>query len=168
MLACLSPFISPDQWTPVGFLSLSVPYLATALILYTIFWLIAKPYLALVPFITLLIGWKQLSVIIAWHPSTTFNETKSDACLRLLTWNVRGMYGISNSSYTQHRNRNEIAALVNKLNPDIVCLQEFNNISYMKDPNANNIGLFTEKCPYYFFSEDFKTWVIFYGPQGGE
>lgn len=163
LLACLSLFVSPAQWSPLGFLSIGVPYIVVVLFLYTIFWLIIKPRIAIISVLTLLIGWKQLVVIIAWHPSKNFTEKKTDTNdLRIVTWNVRGMYGISNSSYTQHRNRNEIAALVNKSDADIVCLQEFSNISLKNDPNANNIGLFTKIYPYYHFSEDFRNKAGYY------
>jgi len=111
--------------------------------------------MAILPFVTLLIGWKQLSVIVAWHASSTFNEEKKDSSFRVLTWNVRGLYGISTSYYTQGRTRTDIAALVNKLDADVVCLQEFNNITNKSDLNYNNIGLFQKKYPYYFFSKDF-------------
>jgi endonuclease/exonuclease/phosphatase family metal-dependent hydrolase len=157
LLACLSPFLNPSRWPVIGFLALAVPYLAVILIFSVIFWLIVKPVRALIPIITLLIGWKQLVVICAWHASRTFNsERKSDSALRIITWNVRGMYGLSKNSYMQIHDRNEIGALVNRLEPDIVCLQEFNNSTYDNYPLANNIGLFTGKCPYYFFSRDFR------------
>lgn len=155
LLACLSFYVSPGKWPPIGFLSIGAPYIATALFFFIIFWLIAKPKLAILPFVTLLIGWKQLEVIIAWHPSATFNEEKKDSSFRILTWNVRGLYGISNNYYTQQRNRTDIANLVIKLDADVVCLQEFNNITLKTDPNFNNIGLFNKAYPYYFFSKDF-------------
>jgi endonuclease/exonuclease/phosphatase family metal-dependent hydrolase len=162
LLGCLSLYFSPAQWSPIGFLSIGLPYVAVVLILYIIFWLIAKPRLAVLPLITLLIGWKQLGVIIAWHPSATFSELKKDSTFRILTWNVRGMYGISNSYYTQQRNRTDIATLINKMDADIICLQEFNNISLKGDPNYNNIGLFTNNYPYHFFSEDFTNKAGYY------
>ena len=155
LVACLSPFLNPHDWPIIGFLPLAVPYLATALIFYLIFWLIVKPVRVLIPLVTLLIGWKQLSVIFAWHPSRTFNiNYRTDSTLRIITWNVRGMYGMSNSGYVQIRSRNEIAALINKYNADVVCLQEFMNNTNSKYPFSNNIGLFTGECPYYFFARD--------------
>ncbi|CAN5184904.1 endonuclease/exonuclease/phosphatase family protein [soil metagenome] len=157
LLSCLALFVAPSRWTAIGFLSLSVPYISTILLLFIIFWLILKPRLALISIITLLIGWKQLSVLIAWHPSKTFNEQKSDTAFRVLTWNIRGLYGMSTNYYTQERNRTEIVELVTRLDADVVCLQEFNNSTNMKDPNADNIGLFTKKYPHYFFSEDVKS-----------
>ncbi|HEY6975935.1 MAG TPA: endonuclease/exonuclease/phosphatase family protein [Chitinophagaceae bacterium] len=157
LLACLSPFLNSSKWPFISFLALGIPYLAVLLIFLTIFWLIIKPVRALISIVTLLIGWKQLTVICAWHTSRTFNnENKNDSVLRVITWNVRGMYGLSKNSYTQIRDRSEIGELVSRLNPDIVCLQEFNNSTYKNSPYANNIGLFTGKCPYYFFSKDIK------------
>jgi endonuclease/exonuclease/phosphatase family metal-dependent hydrolase len=155
LLASLSVIVSPLQWPFIGFLSIGLPYIATALLLYIIFWLIAKPVLSIIPFVSLLIGWKQLTVILAWHPSASFKEVKSDTHLRILTWNVRGMYGISNSAYTQQRNRTEIASLVNKLGADIVCLQEFNNLAGENNQDNTNISLFTKTYPYYYYSQDF-------------
>lgn len=156
LMACLSPFLNPHDWAFTGFLSLAVPYLATLLILFVIFWLVVKPVRVFIPLITLLIGWKQLSVIWAWHPSKKFTEAKSDSTLRIITWNVRGMFGLSSSGYTQLQNRAQIAALINNYNADIVCLQEFNTSYRATDPNWQNLDLFTPKCPYYFFARDTK------------
>jgi len=156
LLACLSPYVSPAKWAPIGFLSLAAPYLAVLLIFSVIFWLVAKPVFSLMPLITLLIGWKQLSVICAWHPSHSFSsEHKPDSVLRIITWNVRGLYGISNSPYTQNKNRNEIASLVNNLDPDVICLQEFNYLTNPGELNYGNVNLFTKNSPYYYFSKDF-------------
>ena len=156
LLSCLSPFVSPGQWAPIGFLSLAAPYLAILLIFSILFWLVAKPVIALVPIFTLLIGWKQLEVVFAWHPMHKFSiETKNDSIVRIINWNVRGLYGISNNPYKQLRNRDDIFASINKLNADIICLHEFNNVTYAANPRANNFDMFKDNCPYYFFSKDF-------------
>lgn len=157
LLACLSIFVSPARWPLIGFLSIGVPYLVAVLLLFIIFWLIAKPVLSIISVVSLLIGWKQLAVIFAWHFSVGFNETKKNENIRVLTWNVRGMYGISNSSYTQHRNRTEIAALIKKLEADVVCLQEFNNVVNKNNPGDTNIELFAKNYPYHYYSQDFTS-----------
>ena len=155
LFACLTPFINAQYWPVTGCLSLAMPYIAVLLLFSVIFWLVAKPVIALIPFITLLIGWQQLSVMIAWHVNASFEQKKPDSSLRIIQWNVRGLYGISNSSYTQNRNRKEIAALVNDLNPDIICMQEFNNAIYNQSTHSDNIGMFIANTPYYFFSKDY-------------
>jgi len=65
------------------------------------------------------------------------------------------MYSVNNSAYTQQRNRTEIASLVNKMGADIVCLQEFNNVTGKNNQDNTNISLFTKTYPYYYYSQDF-------------
>ena len=51
-----------------------------------------------------------------------------------------GFYGITNSNYTQRRNRLEISKLIHGLDPDIVCMQEFNDRVFQGE-QRNNIDL---------------------------
>ena len=56
--------------------------------------------------------------------------------------------------------RTELVESILKLNPDIICLQEFNhtyNSATHTHTQANNIVLFTPTHPYYYFSKDYKT-----------
>lgn len=157
LISCLSPYVSPNKFSIIGFLPLAVPYFVILLFFCMLFWLMIKPSVALIPLACLMIGYKQISVIFAWHFSKGFaQEKESPAAIRVVSWNVRGMYGISNSPYTQSRNRTEIAALVKNLDPDIICLQEIS--AKMKSPKRelNNLNLFTEKWPHYFYHNDFS------------
>lgn len=113
-----------------------------------------KPRWALLPIITLLVGYKQLMVVFATHPSThNFILNKQPGSIRIVDWNVGNMYGLSSSPDKRKHNRLEIAGAILKLNPDIICLQEFNN-SLTQGPQANNIALFDSLYPYHFFSKD--------------
>lgn len=157
LISCLSPFVSPEEWFIIGFLPLAVPYIVILLFFCMLFWLIVKPKLALLPLICLAIGYKQVSVIFAWHFSNNYvAEKKAPSTIRMVSWNVRGMYGISSSPYTQSRNRTEIAALVKNQNPDIICLQEFTDKMKSRKSELNNIKLFNEKWPYHFYHNDFS------------
>ena len=153
LISCLLPYLNPATWWFIGFLGLTFPYQATLLIFAVIFWLIAKPRWALVPLITLLIGYKQISVLLAVHPMQDFTETKSDSTIRIVDWNVGNMYGLSTSNDIRKHNRTEIAGAILKLNPDIICLQEFNH-STKQGEEADNIGLFSGKYQYYYFPKD--------------
>src|SRR3954447_3292723 len=84
LITCLLPYLNPATWWFIGFLGLTFPYQATLLIFAVIFWLIAKPSWALVPFITLLVGYKQLSVLFAMHPLGDFAEEKADSTIRIV------------------------------------------------------------------------------------
>ncbi|HWB24015.1 MAG TPA: endonuclease/exonuclease/phosphatase family protein [Chitinophagaceae bacterium] len=153
LLACLAPFLNTTTWPFFGFLSLAFPYLVILLIFSAFFWLIIKPKYALLPILVLLAGYKQLSVIFAVHPGTKFVTAKAPSSIRIISWNVGNMYGLSNNADKKKHNRTEIAEAILKLQPDIVCLQEFNN-STTRGDDANNVGLFTKMYPYFYFSKD--------------
>ena len=152
--ACLASELNPVRWWFVGALSLTLPYLIILLLFALIFWLLTKPKAALVPLIALLIGWRQIKVVFSYHIFSSFEtETKVPGSLRIVSWNVASMYGISGKTVKKKYDRQEIAATIQGLHPDIICLQEFNH-SETQGEQANNIGLFSEQYPYHFFSKD--------------
>ncbi len=151
LFACLSPYLNPTIWWLNGFNGLIVPYLILLLLFFLIFWLYVKPVLALIPLLTLAIGWQQLSVVFAWHPGAGFTNRKHDNVTRVVSWNVKSFNGLSNSREIKKLIPNELAASAMKLNPDVICMQEFNSAL-----TANNISLFKKQYPYHFFSRDYQ------------
>ncbi len=150
LLACLIPFVNPAKWWFIGFLGLIVPHLFMLLVFFLIFWLIVKPKFALLSFIVLLIGWKQLSVLFAVHFTDDFTIPKTENTIRIVNWNIRSFLGLSNDKEKQKKNREQIAESIDNLQPDVICLQEFNHSNAL-----DNLSLFTKTYPYYFFSKDF-------------
>lgn len=153
LMACLIPFLNPSKWWIVGFLGLSFPYLLILLIFLLVFWLIAKPRFAIIPLLTMLIGYQQIKVLFARNIAYSFTEQKHSQHIRILNWNVRNFVALSENPDKIRHNKEEIAASIIKANADIVCLQEFNHSS-TKGPQDNNIGLFSAAYPYHHFSRD--------------
>ena len=153
LIACLSPYINPANWWIFGFLGLIVPYLILLLFFATIFWLIAKPIYAWIPFISLCFGWQQMGVVLAWHAGSGFNKKKHPQNIRVVDWNVRSFNGLSKNADIKRLTRNEIAEIITKMQADIVCLQEFNS-STQRD-HDDNISLLSKAFPYYYFSRDY-------------
>lgn len=153
-------FLYPIFCTPAsliwinGFLGLMTPYLIVIEIILCIFWFIAKPILAFIPLSTLIIGWQVLWSVFAWHPGTPFGQKKKDNVLRILSWNVKGFNGITPSINLKLRTE-EMSYSIQKWNPDIICLQEYNTNERPNDI-ANHANYFIKKYPYYFFSKDFQ------------
>jgi endonuclease/exonuclease/phosphatase family metal-dependent hydrolase len=155
LLGCLSPWLNPSKFWAIGFIGLMMPYLIMLMLLSIIFWLIVKPKLVLIPVIVFFIGYKQMSVVFGWHFKTAFVEEKVNTNIRIVDWNIQGFNGLSKNKNARRHIREDIANSIDKLNPDVVCLQEFNNSSNKSD--ADNISLFNKKYPYYFFSKDYYT-----------
>lgn len=150
LVACLSPYVNPANWWLNGFTGLIVPYLLLLLVFYTIFWLMVKPVFVLLPLLTMAVGWQQISVVFAWHPGANFSKKRHDNILRIADWNVQSFNGLTKNRDVKKLIPNEIAASIMKLQPDVICMQEFNNAS-----NADNISLFSKQYRYHYFSRDY-------------
>ncbi len=150
-IACLAPYITTSDWPSLGFFGLAFPYLATFLLLFIFFWLILNAKWSILSIVTLLIGWKQLSIVFAVHKYEAFVEKKESTNIRILDWNIRSLEGVSTKADKKRTDRVAIPATIIEQNADIVCLQEFNN-----SLQQNNVEPLRKKYPYYFFSRDFS------------
>ena len=149
-------FIAPLPFIWInGFLGLIAPYLVALNLVFLIFWLIAKPLIALVSFSSLLLAWKLLFVLFAWHPGSAFSEKKKENSLRIMSWNVKGFNGVQTNSSIKIRTE-DIAYSILKWDPDIICMQEYNTNERPNDI-ANHANYFTKKYPYSFFSKDYSS-----------
>ena len=149
-------FFSPNNTIWVnGFLGLMMPYLIVAEILFLFFWLAIKPFMSSISLLTLMIGWKCIYVIFAWHPVAHFPKNKKENQLRIISWNVRGFNGNQNNTTLKLRTQ-EIAYSIQKWNPDIICMQEYNTNERVGDV-ANHAQYFKEQYPYSYFSKDYQS-----------
>lgn len=149
-------FFTPSTFIWInGFLGLAMPYLLAFEILFLFFWLIAKPFMALASAITIIVGWKTLFVLIGWHPGIAFPKVKKENTLRIINWNVRGFNGIQPNRTMKLRTQ-DIAYSIQKWNPDIICMQEYNT-NERKGDIANHAQYFEKNYPYSFFSKDYQT-----------
>jgi endonuclease/exonuclease/phosphatase family metal-dependent hydrolase len=155
LISCLTPYLNPSKWWMIGFVGLIVPYLILGLIIFLIFWLFVKPKLALIPVVALLIGYQQLNVVFAWKPGPDVSENKPEKVLRVISWNVQSLNGNTKTRTAKQLARTELAESIQKLNADVVCLQEFNHTDGHQS-ESDNLSLFKSQYPYHFFSKDYE------------
>jgi hypothetical protein len=142
----------PFIWTN-GFLGIAAPYLILVELLLIILWLLAKPILALFPLISLIIGWNVITVLFAWHPGTAFSAKRKNNQLRVASCNIKEFNG-SEEMVAGHKFRaEEIAYSIQKWDPDVICLQEYNTKEKPNDA-ANHALYFEKQYPYSFFSKE--------------
>jgi endonuclease/exonuclease/phosphatase family metal-dependent hydrolase len=154
LLGCLSPWLNPEKFGWIGFIGIAMPYLILLLIFSIIFWLVAKPKLALIPVITLLLGWQQINAVFAFKWKAGFTKSKTANTIRIVNWNVGGFNGLSKNSTIKKHAREDVADVILNLKPDIICMQEFNS-AYHQSMQWDNISLFNKQYPYYYFSKDY-------------
>ncbi len=151
-------FLYPLFITPLpliwinGFLGLMAPYIVLAQLLLLFLWLVAKPWLSIIPVITLAIGWKTIIALFAWHPGMTMAQKKKNNNCRIVSWNVKGFNGNQVTSTLKLRTQ-DIAYSIQKWNPDIICMQEYNTNDLPNDI-ANHATYFNKNYPFNFFSKD--------------
>ncbi|ANI90131.1 hypothetical protein A9P82_13055 [Arachidicoccus ginsenosidimutans] len=152
--SCIASELNPKSWSFVGFLGLLLPYLILLLVFAFIFWLLAKPSFSFIPLLALMIGWRQISVVFSYHVFNSFHTGEKAAnSIRIVSWNVGSMYGLSDNKNNKKHDRKEIANTILGLQPDIICLQEFSN-SETQGKEADNIALFSKDYPHHFYSKD--------------
>ena len=117
------------------------------------FWLMLSPKYAIFPFICLLLSYKQIYVLFAFHPSSTFIKTKKiSTSVRVMTWNIqsfKGNYNYNDPKTITHKFLN----VIDQFQPDILCLQEFRNLESNKQ--YNRLQDLKKKYPYCFFKPDY-------------
>ncbi len=124
ILACVQPRLDPEFFWFLGYLSIGFPYLVLLLLLFLIFWLITKPVFSLIPIISLVLGYSQISLLYNLH-AEGFRVTKQQNHIRIMSWNVMGFSGFAGGNKNREANTDRIYELITQYKPDIICMQEY-------------------------------------------
>ncbi|MCP9752912.1 endonuclease/exonuclease/phosphatase family protein [Ferruginibacter sp. HRS2-29] len=154
LAGCYASWFNPVQFWFVGFFTLASFYLLLVLVGFIVFWLFAKPKIALLSIITIVLAWSPLRELFRIKSSGFAIEKKSTA-LRVMSWNV------AHFDISEHDKRPEVKDqmlnLIRRYEPDVACFQEMvgsdsfpNAINYVPDI-AKSINM-----PYYFYSYNWK------------
>ncbi|HTN07973.1 endonuclease/exonuclease/phosphatase family protein [Agriterribacter sp.] len=158
LAACLSPYLNPATWWFFGFLGLAFPYLLIGLLLFLGGWLFTRSKWSWLAIVALLLGWKNISSVFAFHPFRSFDKEKKEAgTLRIMTWNIKGFFpseDIKNKA-TRIAHRESIFGVIRDYDPDIIAIQEFYAIETSNWFN-NLTGLRNMGYRYYYFPGDFE------------
>lgn len=154
LLACLASSLNPGKWWFISFLSLAFPFLLVGVIAFAIAWLmVLKPKLALISLVAMLVGFKSISVFLAFHAPTSFNVKKEKGTLRVVSWNVARFIELKRNTNKGSQTRVKMLDLLREQNADVLCLQEFHtsiDSAYYDNIKAvQDLGY-----PHFYFSFD--------------
>ena len=154
LLACLAPYLNPQKWWFISFLGIGFPFLLAFVILFMIMWLFIARKLALLSFITLLLGYKAISVFYSFNVPRSFSNEKQPGTIRIATWNVARFIEMKRNNNKGSQTRLRMLEQIQEQNADVLCLQEFFD-SYAPD-YYHNIYYISKRLgyPYYVFSHD--------------
>lgn len=125
MLVCafLAKNIHPQNSWVFAFAGLSAPVLYVANILLLLFWAMRWKWCIMIPALTLLIGLGNLSLF--FKPSFSKNYyTKESGSTVVMTYNVMGFLH-DNEQGKKVSSIDSLTTFMNRYNPDILCMQEF-------------------------------------------
>ena len=149
------PYMGSYNYPWLGFVGIAFPYLLVVVLGFLIFLLIAKPRLSLIPLLAILLCWKQVAVIFRINRSD-FNYRKTESSLRILTWNVKIFEGLERGIKVSSEAKRDIISFIKASEPDVICLQEFNQYDSSGYENNNLKRIADAGYPYHFFSPDYE------------
>lgn len=154
LLACLGSSVGPGRFWPLSFLGLAFPYILVVVLAFFLFWLIFHTRYSLVSLGTMILGWKSIAALFAFHPFAAPFTTEKNRAMTVMSYNVRYFKDFDFSPARNAALRQKILDLIKKQQPDILCLQEFYTSENPND-NDNKADLsFELGLPYRFFSSD--------------
>ena len=121
LLACIAPYVTWELFSFLSFLSLIVPYLVLANIVFLLFWLFKWKKQFLISFFVIALGYFTQGTFI--KVITPIDETK-EGDISLLTFNTHGFNGVKWAN--EPVSREKFVAFINSQDADIICFQEYN------------------------------------------
>lgn len=143
IFAFLSPYVSPATFWIFAFFGLVFPYIVLVNGIFVIIWIFKKRKYFLISLILLLIGWNTYDKYFQFGGGE--EEIAGDK-IKITTYNVR-VFNFCDSEEEQKLLIN-FYSFINKVSPDILCLQEYYSDKSISDPPELNIP--QSMCADYF------------------
>ena len=154
LLSAFAPYLNPNGWWAISLLGLGFAFICIIQVLFIILWLFLKPRLVWIPLLTLLIGWKSISVFFAFTSTGEFKANKPKNTIRVVHWNVARFIEWSRNNNKGSQTRLKMMQQLKEQNADVLCLSEFfhsTNPLYYDNLNYIMVQL---GFPYYYYSWD--------------
>lgn len=155
LLSCVNTYLHPENFIFLPLVGLAFPIILLLELLFLLFWAGFRSRWFLLPFLTMVVGFSQISHLLAFHPFAGFQEKKADHDLRILTWNVSWFDGQLKDDNSPPQ-RKKILEFIKKYEPDVICFQEFiqNTWEWQSDFMHNIEPLRKMGYKYYYFPPD--------------
>ena len=153
LTACIAPYLNPQNWWALSFAGLGFPIVLVLLILFLLFWIIARSRYAFISLISLILGWKSIASFFAFHSPDEFSIAKPRNTLRVVNWNVARFMELKRNNNKGSQTRLEMLTQIKQQNADVLCFQEFYHSTDRR--YYNNIDtLKSLGYPYVYYSWD--------------
>lgn len=155
LLSYSATVINPATFWPIAFIGLASPFLLLINGCFIAYWiLILKPKIAFISILAILIGWPFVLDQIGFRESTPEAPKASEKLLRIMTYNIHYFKKMDNVNSQEVRD--EMFDLIQKEQPDVICLQEF--------MTHNNRDIDTEKSMREILKSTYSYFVPYNAP----
>lgn len=120
MLCYLAPYVSPVVWWPLAFIALAYPFIVLLNLLFVIYWIVTFKINFIISLIAIAAGYNHLLNFIQLNAKKT---VKTSTTLNIVDFNTHYMGAFDN----RNADSSLFFNILNKINPDIICFQEFAN-----------------------------------------
>lgn len=122
LLSYSASFIDPQEFWPIAFFGLAFLPILLINFGFIVYWFLRKKRYILLSLLAILSGWNLLGTHINFKNNNDKIVVKADTTLRVMSFNVHLFEKFNNP---KNNFREETVELVNTVNPDIICFQEF-------------------------------------------
>jgi len=132
LLAYFCPYVHPSSFWFIPFFGLAYPIIICSAGLFLIYWALLKSRWFFIVLAVILLGGKLhfRTLAITFSP---IEAPKDTPVWKIMSYNVR-LFDLYNPSIEERNaNRNAIIGYIDKMNPDVICFQEF----YHQDKPSN-------------------------------
>jgi endonuclease/exonuclease/phosphatase family metal-dependent hydrolase len=147
----------PENWWFLSLITLVLPYLLLALLIFLFFWLFVKPFYIFISLATLLLSYDAVENIFQLNFSSAFSLEKKPGDIRVMSWNVEQFDILQHKAHPEVKQK--MFDLINKYDPDIACFQEAvigeNKKSINYFPDIKKALKFTDNLYSYTLKDDF-------------
>jgi endonuclease/exonuclease/phosphatase family metal-dependent hydrolase len=134
LLSCLAVYIDPNTFWQLSFIGFAFPVVLIINILFVILWTVKLNRFVFIPLLTIVMLWKFVHSSFALN----FSSDPIKSGIKVMSWNVKN-FDLYNWSQNV-RTRSNMMALIERENPDVICLQEFysnnqvfHNMEFLRD-----------------------------------
>lgn len=126
LLSSLIPLLHPQTWWWVALMGLTFPFLLLLVIAFWFGWLLLLKFrLMWISLLALAVGYKSVSVFIAFNAPASFSVTKEKGSIRIVSWNVARFIEMAQNNNPGSAMRKKMLSLLREQQADVLCLQEF-------------------------------------------
>ena len=121
-LAYFAWFVNPSTVSVFGIIALFVPALIVINLVFFVMWLFSYRRFALLSLITIALGFWHITGLIGFNAAS---PSKSADSFRVMSFNTQYYYAAN--TWKDYAPKEELIKFVNEVEPDIFCMQEFQN-----------------------------------------